>query len=570
MIRKLILFIVLAVTIFNMTVYANSFDNVRAAADSSGRVFITGKINHVRAGSIDFYITKKETDKNTLSDDNLSEKLIYLGRFVTDDSGNINHDFKFPESADTGEYTAWLSLVGGNTAHCDFVFANPVDSANALAKINAAEKSSLISVITQNKANILVDYTYFDRADFNKTAFIDFVFLEKPQGGFGNMAAFVLAMNRAVAVTALNNPALTLSDSQSILNTYGAELGVNMTEYASLTAGVRSALNKTILNEEYLNSADFINKYPIALMNARVANSENKWSDLKKLLTIDYLAEYGLPLSGDYNKLNNKDAVFQKMTGSDLSTIQLVRDAFNNAVTAQRQSEGGGGTGGTTTPGRSGGGSIFSADKPADTKSLIAAEKENAVVGFSDLQNALWAEEAINSLAADGVISGDGNGLFRPDDFVTRAEFAKIAAIAFNLGEKYTDMALLDVNYSDWYHPYVISLYKKGIVKGITNELFGSNEGLTKQDMVVILDRIEAYMGFSLTEDYEAVAYKDYNSISDYAVSSVSAFSKAGILKGDDTRMLLPEKNTTRAEVCKVVYGLIRYNEFVALKEQIE
>ena len=52
---------------------------------------------------------------------------------------------------------------------------------------------------------------------------------------------------------------------------------------------------------------------------------------------------------------------------------------------------------------------------------------------FNDLDNAAWAEEAINNLYGKEIISGYGDNTFKPSNSMTREEFAVLAVKAFGL-----------------------------------------------------------------------------------------------------------------------------------------
>ena len=564
---KMSMAFILILQLFHMNVSAAVLSNVEVASNPDGVVTVTGKVLAVRESSVEFYVTKKTVDTAFINDDNLKQNVIYLGKFDTDRDGSFHYHFKLPLSTATGIYTAHLSPVGGDAVNRDFKFASEADLAALLDGINHASKSNLITVILSNKENMLTDFTDFEKSGFNQSLFCDFVFMERPSAGFHDVAEFMKVWSRAVAAVTLLDNRTTVAEASDIILKYGADLGLDMTAYQLFTAGLKESFSKVVLSETFLSPGAFIEKYPKILMNAKVANVENKWSDLKRLLIVDYVSEYALPLNGEYSGLLNKDAVFQDMTGKDLSTIALVNTEFANSVNRQKQKETPVGNGDKIS--RPGGGGVISASKPADLVNQTALDHEGTAK-FSDTGTVLWAEEAINSLSKAGIISGDGNGLFRPNDKITRAEFAKIVTIAFHIYEKYTDVTLSDADYDDWYHPYVISLYKKEIIKGISENYYGANEYLTKQDMVTILDRIRKYINLELSEGTEYDSYKDWDEISDYAAGSILTFQKAGIIRGDGTGNFFPKNCSTRAEVCKVVYQLIRYNEFVTLKERVK
>ena len=72
---------------------------------------------------------------------------------------------------------------------------------------------------------------------------------------------------------------------------------------------------------------------------------------------------------------------------------------------------------------------------------------------FSDIKGH-WAEKTIIKFRDKNIISGYPDGTFKPDNSVTRAEFAKIITEAFDLQEE------ISVNYDDvkaenWYYPYL-------------------------------------------------------------------------------------------------------------------
>lgn len=71
-----------------------------------------------------------------------------------------------------------------------------------------------------------------------------------------------------------------------------------------------------------------------------------------------------------------------------------------------------------------------------------------------------WAER--------GVICGDQYGRFNPSNYVTRAEFTKMAVLAAGKTEipEGEDPAFNDVSPQDWFFPYVKIAYQNGIIEG--------------------------------------------------------------------------------------------------------
>ena len=76
-------------------------------------------------------------------------------------------------------------------------------------------------------------------------------------------------------------------------------------------------------------------------------------------------------------------------------------------------------------------------------------------ISFSDITGH-WAEDTITRWADVGIVNGYPDGTFRPDEFITRAELAKIVTLAFGLTEK-TTTELNGIDPDEWYYNYVLT-----------------------------------------------------------------------------------------------------------------
>ena len=74
---------------------------------------------------------------------------------------------------------------------------------------------------------------------------------------------------------------------------------------------------------------------------------------------------------------------------------------------------------------------------------------------FKDVGEAhSWAKAEIENYAERGILAGDGTGNFLPDDNVTRAEFAKMLCLVFNLSAE-AKLGYTDVDKNSWQYEYV-------------------------------------------------------------------------------------------------------------------
>jgi len=102
-------------------------------------------------------------------------------------------------------------------------------------------------------------------------------------------------------------------------------------------------------------------------------------------------------------------------------------------------------------------------------------------------------ESAVGNLAALGIISGDKEtGNYRPNDSITRAEFAKIACYLLGMqaaGSLGATTQFKDVPASHWASGFVALAAGKGIIKGYPGGLFKPEEPVTYAEAITILVR---------------------------------------------------------------------------------
>ncbi|MBQ2743556.1 MAG: S-layer homology domain-containing protein [Oscillospiraceae bacterium] len=239
-------------------------------------------------------------------------------------------------------------------------------------------------------------------------------------------------------------------------------------------------------------------------------------------------------------------------------------------------------SGDTTTPaggGGGGGGGAAPTDKPdTDDESLLLEEKvpstgeadevengDNDNIRFTDLGNHAWAADAINTLAADGIIKGTTASTFSPASNITRADFALLLVRAFKL-ESDNAENFADVSAADYFAQELAVARNTGIVNGIGENKFAPRNTITRQDMMVIVYRALQSQSLLLEEkgdrrmavDEVLSQYSDFTSVAPYAKEAVSSLINAGLVNGKNGR-IAPTDYTTRAEVAVLVKRTLDY-----------
>ena len=108
---------------------------------------------------------------------------------------------------------------------------------------------------------------------------------------------------------------------------------------------------------------------------------------------------------------------------------------------------------------------------------------------FPDVPADAWYATAVNTLASLGMVSGDENGNYRPNDPITRAEFCVIA-LAFAYEPENAVCYFGDVSRSDWFYTYVAQAASYGWIGGYTNGNFGPNDRITRAQVTTIVNNM--------------------------------------------------------------------------------
>lgn len=183
---------------------------------------------------------------------------------------------------------------------------------------------------------------------------------------------------------------------------------------------------------------------------------------------------------------------------------------------------------------------------------VISEDEGEAKTAFTDLGGVEWAKDAIEFLAECGIVNGKRDGIFAPNDNVTRAEFIKMVVTALGVSGDTESMTFTDVPEDAWYLKYVAAAQNNGIVLGDESGAFYPEANITRQDMAVIL-----YRAAKVERSRATLAFTDSDKISDYATDAVTYLSANGIINGFEDGSFGPLQNATRAQTAVIIYRLI-------------
>ncbi|OCT13348.1 hypothetical protein A8709_03605 [Paenibacillus pectinilyticus] len=184
---------------------------------------------------------------------------------------------------------------------------------------------------------------------------------------------------------------------------------------------------------------------------------------------------------------------------------------------------------------------------------------DQADTTFSDVQGH-WAQKEIQQLVSKQIIDGMGDGLFQPDNNMTRAQFVTILKKALNLSPKVTTKSFTDVAADAWYKDSVYAAYAVNIVSGTGDSTFAPEANVTREELAVMMVKTYLNATGKKLSDFAAqpVNYADVSNISDWAKLYVAVATTLGLLDGVDDTHFAPSQNSTRAEVATVVMRMLK------------
>ena len=151
--------------------------------------------------------------------------------------------------------------------------------------------------------------------------------------------------------------------------------------------------------------------------------------------------------------------------------------------------------------------------------------------------------EAIEVLEAVGIMIGDENGNFNPDQNVTRNEMAVVMSnlMEYNVASYRDTSPFTDV--PSWAEPYVAACYTNGITAGYSDTIYGGSDTVTTAQAALMLMKALGY--FQYSTDFGA----------DWQLSTVRQGNAIDLFNGVDSGV---EQAMTRNDVAQLVLNTLR------------
>ncbi|WP_343858403.1 S-layer homology domain-containing protein [Fulvivirga kasyanovii] len=174
---------------------------------------------------------------------------------------------------------------------------------------------------------------------------------------------------------------------------------------------------------------------------------------------------------------------------------------------------------------------------------------------LSDI-NGHWAEKEIRALIDKGYLNGYPDGTFRPDQSLTRAEFATmiVATLDPAIKPEYQDRNFSDIS-THWAKTNILQAARAGYIAGYPDGTFKPDDRVSKYQMLIALANGSGLSSFSTS----VLGYfNDDHDIPEWAKPAVANATGNGLACNyPDKKSLQPLRNASRAETTAALYQIM-------------
>ncbi len=504
---------------------------------------------------------------------------------IADAEGKIYSNFILGDEVSTGKYSVVLNYLGsqqgayvldtfehvGKTDVLNFVKSFNDSNAQQYAEIiykdiNGEESSPAKEILRKSSANVTYYKTLEDDSQI-QSEFCVVLSGYKPETGF-DISTLISSFNKTCAFIRLRNDEDTLKvlgDYNGIYWTLDIDEG---TDFAKLgteeQAKVLSSAKAGKFVDGELIKADFELKTVVGIFHEAETREEldtlisgtgkyaDYFTDVRKILADASLNEFEI--------LNVYNSVLVPESKTKCADIEDIEDLFRQSLPVKGGSTGGGGSvgGGSAGGGSVGGGAsvVIPGEPVTSTGGGISgsATSVDYSIPFDDVDKSDWSYEYIKKLYQWKTINGVSSNKFAPNDVITRQDFVKILLGVLKIQPSVNESSFTDVEKGSYYEGYVVAATENGLISGMSSQLFGTGNNISRQDTAVIISRV--LKKYNKNTDAVAGSFKDETYIADYAKEAVYHTLAEEIFSGDDLGNFNPGANLTRAEACAILCRL--------------
>ncbi|SFJ87350.1 Ig-like domain (group 2) [Paenibacillus sp. UNC496MF] len=164
-----------------------------------------------------------------------------------------------------------------------------------------------------------------------------------------------------------------------------------------------------------------------------------------------------------------------------------------------------------------------------------------------------WAQKQLEQWIASGNLKGFDDGTVRPNESVTRAQFAAMINRLFAFTEE-ASIDFKDLNASSWAYGDIAKAVKAGYLIGSPDHTVHPNDAVTRQEAAVMIARV---LKLSPAQAEALASFKDKDDAAAWSKDSLAALVDRHILNGLPGGLLAPKRGMTRAEAVVLIQAAL-------------
>lgn len=185
---------------------------------------------------------------------------------------------------------------------------------------------------------------------------------------------------------------------------------------------------------------------------------------------------------------------------------------------------------------------LISAGSASDSKNTSVYTQQQAADYLGH-----WAQKDFQAWVDKDLIRGYGNGVYKPNQLITRAEWVTLINRVFNLQEK-TELSFTDVPNTGAYYSDIQKAMAAGYVTGYSDGTFRPTEQVSRQEAAVMLFRL-----FQLNASTSSTTPKDAEDLPSWSKEAVLSLFGEGYLNGYSDGSFKGTNSVTRAEALRMI-----------------
>lgn len=171
---------------------------------------------------------------------------------------------------------------------------------------------------------------------------------------------------------------------------------------------------------------------------------------------------------------------------------------------------------------------------------------------FTDVNTSDWYYNAVQYAYENGIMKGTSSTTFSPDYTTDRGMIVtvlhRMEGTPSVSGTSFTDVAA-----GKYYADAVAWAEANDIVNGYGDGIFGPEDPITREQMATILYRYADYKGYDTSVAGSLSTFSDANTISTFAVESMTWAIGSGLINGVGNNVLAPQGSATRSQMATIL-----------------